>query len=179
MGRWRFGARGTWTLERTLPPSADGASVGALAFSPDSRLLATGNQNGAGFVWNMKDGSEVAAFAGYANPEAAPSPPVAPVFPGSSITPDNRSAIEFLCFSRDASLLLGSIQDAAPRLWDAKTGKFLGTESWFEDNRFYIPYYGFTYSAAAYTPDRKYIVTTRENLVQVWRLAFVPDPPQE
>jgi WD40 repeat protein len=165
-----------WTPKHILP-DADRASVGALAFSPDSRLLATGNQNGAGFVWNTGDGSRYSSFAGYAHPEAPPVPPVAPVFPGSVITPDNRSSILFLCFSLDGSRLLGSLQDAAPRFWEAKTGRFLGTADWFEDNRFYIARYGFPFTTAVVTPKRDLIVLMKENLAEVWHCPWTPNPP--
>ena len=166
-----------WSAKRTLP-AADAASVGALAFSPDNRLLATGNQNGGGFVWNVADGTQFSAFAGYAHPDTAPSPPVAPVFPGSTITPDNRGSILFLCFSPDGASIMGSIQDAPARIWDTKTGRFLGTEDWFGDDRLYIARYGFTFTTAAVTPRRAYIVTMKENLARVWRLTFTPVPPQ-
>jgi WD40 repeat protein len=171
----------TWSQERILP-DANAASVGALAFPGDSRLLATGNQNGAGFVWNTADGSRLPMFAGYAHPEATPSPPVAPVFPGSAITPDNRSSIVFLCLSPDSKTILASIQDQVPRLWETKTGRLLGTVDWFEDYRFYIPRYGFTFSTASVTPRRDFIVTTRDgqndSRAQVWRLSFAPSSSQ-
>jgi len=165
-----------WAQRHALP-SADGASVGALAFSPDSRLLATGNQNGAGFVWNVAAGTQFSMFAGYAHPEVLPVPPVAPVFPGSTITPDNRSSILFLCFSLDAESIFGSIQDNPPRFWETKTGRFLGTGDWYEDTRFYIARYGFTFATAAITPGRDFIVTTKENLAQVWPVSFTPNSP--
>jgi len=133
-----------WVPAALTLPDADKASVGALAFSSDSRLLATGYQNGAGFVWNTRDGSLYSSFAGYANPEATPTPPVAPVFPGSTITPENRSTIEHLFFSRDNSTLFGSIQDAPARFWDAKSGAFLGTADYFQDYTFYIARFDWT-----------------------------------
>jgi WD40 repeat protein len=167
-----------WAAKHTLP-SADGASVGALAFSADSRILATGNQNGGGFVWNVANGTQLCAFAGYANPEAPPVPPVAPVFPGSSITPDNRGSITFLCLSLDGASMLGSIQDEGPRFWETKTGRFLGTADWYEDTRFYIARYGFTFATAAVTARRDFIVTMKENLAQVWRMSFVPNQPSQ
>jgi WD40 repeat protein len=167
-----------WTAKHTLP-DADQASVGALDFSPDGRLLATGNQNGGGFVWNAADGTPYSSFAGYAHPEATPRPPVAPVFAGSTVTPDNRSSIEFLCFSRDASMIFGSIQDAPGRFWETKTGRFLGTADDFEDNRFYIARYGFTFATAAITPKRIFIVTTKENQAQLWRFSWKPNPPKQ
>lgn len=175
-----------WSARETLPDS-DHASVGALAFSPDGKLLATGNQNGGGFVWNTADGSQLTAFAGYANPEATPSPPVAPVFPGSSITPDERNAIVFLCFSPDGSMLLGSVQDNAPRFWDPKTGSLLGYATWYVDEqadehydiRFYMARFGFTFSTAAITPKRDFIVLMKENLAQVWRCPWTPNPTEQ
>ena len=171
--------------EAHLLPTADGASAGALAFSSDSRLLATGNQNGSGLVWKVADGTHLSHFAGYGNPETTPNPPVAPVFPGSTITPENRNAIVFLCFNPDASILFASIQDNVPRLWETKTGRLLGTADRFKDSRFYIARYGFTFATAAVTPKRDFIVTLRKNgdmddyLAQVWRMSFTPSPPSE
>lgn len=166
-----------WSEVLTLP-DADRASVGALAFSPDGSLLATGNQNGGGFVWNVRAGSLASSFAGYAHPEKTPAAPVAPVFPGSTITPENRSSIEYLCFSRDAGVLFASIQDATARFWDVKTGSFLGTADYFQDFRFYIARFGFTFATAVATPDRRFVVTTKENAAQVWRFDWTPNPPQ-
>jgi WD40 repeat protein len=165
----------TWSKKITLPDS-DRASVGALAFSPDGKLLATGNQNGGGFVWNTSDGSLRVSFAGYANPQPAPSPPVAPVFPGSTITPDGRAAIVYLCFSRDGSMLLGSVQGNIPRFWQVSDGKLLGTADWFADNRFYVARFGFTFATANITPDRKTIVLLKENHAQVWQCPWKPTP---
>jgi WD40 repeat protein len=170
--------RSDWTEQHTLA-GTDGASVGALGFSRDGRLLATGNQNGAGFVWNVADGTQVSHFAGYANPEVSPNPPVAPVFPGSAITPENRSSIVFVCMSPDGLSVLASIQDEAPRFWDAKTGAFLGTGDWYQDTRFYVARYGFTFATAAVTPRLDFVVTLKDNLAQVWRMSFVPKPPEQ
>jgi WD40 repeat protein len=170
-----------WTEKHTLP-SADQASVGALGFSPDSRLLATGNQNGSGSVWNVAAGTQCSSFAGYANPEAAPSPPAAPVFTGSPLTPSSRGSIVFLCFSPDAKSIFGSIQNGAPRFWETKTGKLLGTGDWFGDTRFYVARYGFPFSTAAVSRGRDFIVTFKFSaddypeyfLAQVWQMSFVP-----
>jgi len=181
-------ATSDWSQKHILP-SADGANVGALAFSTDSRLLATGNQNGAGFVWKIADGRPVSHFAGYDNPETVPTAPVAPVFPGSTITPENRGSIVFLCFNPDASVLFASTQDNIPRFWDAKAGRLLGIADWYSykdiDSRFYIPRFGFTFATAAVTPKRDLIVTLRKNgdqddfVAQVWRMSFTPSPPKQ
>ncbi len=168
--------------QRHLFPSTDGATVGALAFSPDSRLLATGDQNGAGFVWRTGDGTQLSHFAGYANPEAPPNPPVAPVFPGSTVTPDNRGAIVYVCFSPDASSVMAAVQDEVPRFWDTRSGKLLGTADWYGDNRFYVPRYGYPFAATALTPDGKYIVTLKKDgdmddyLAEVWIASYTPIP---
>jgi len=100
------------------------------------------------------------------------------VFPGSTITPEHRGAIEYLSFSPDGATLLGSLQDDTPRFWDAKTGAFLGTADWFEDNRFYIARFGFTFATAAITPKRDLIVLMKENLAEVWKCPWKPNPPQ-
>ena len=169
-----------WSQTRTLPADGNATSIGALAFSPDSRLLATGNQAGAGTVWNVSSGAQVMHFAGYENPEASPSPPVAPVFPGSVITPENRNAILFLCFSADGATIFGALQDNAPRVWEAKTGAVSSAPRKLVRGHalLCVPRYGFTFSSAAFTPQRDTIVTMKENLAQVWRLSFAPSPPQ-
>ena len=168
-----------WTQKRTLPGTPDRASIGALGFSMDGRFLATGNQCGAGTVWNVADGTRVCTFGGYEHPQIPAPSPVAPVFPGSVITPENRSAITYVCISPDGSKVLAPIQDDTPRFWDAKTGELLGTADWYEDTRFYYPRFGFIYSAAALTPKRDYIVTLKDNLAQVWRTSFKPNPPED
>ena len=175
-----------WSEKLTLS-SPDGASVGALAFSADSRLLATGNQNGAGFIRSVADGAQVSSFAGYAHPKTPPSPPVAPVFPGSTITPDDSGSIVFLCLSPDGGVILSSAQDGTPKFWETKTGRLLGTADWFADTRFYVARYGFTFATAAVTPRRDCIVTFDFNaddypeysLAQAWRLSFKPTSGSE
>ena len=170
-----------WSAKRTLPDT-DAASVGALGFTPDGRMLVTGNQNGAGFVWKLSDGSQVSTFAGYANPEAAPSPPVAPVFAGSVITPEKRGSIVYVCVSPDGGTIFASVQDSPPRFWDLKTGRALGIADWFfpevggEPVHFYVARFGYPYATAAVTPRRDFIVTMKENNAQVWRFSFAGYP---
>jgi WD40 repeat protein len=167
----------TWTAKHTLPAD-DGASVGALAFSADSRLLATGDQDGDGYLWDTATGAKVSAFGGRGTPTAPPAPPVAPVFPGGFISPDDHGAIEFLCLSPDNKMVLGSLQDNTPHFWNTANGHVLGMGDWFEDTRFYIARYGFTYTTACVTPKRDYIVTLKDNIAQVWHLTFTPNPVQ-
>jgi len=40
------------------------------------------------------------------------------------------------------------------------------------------PQYGFTFATATVTPKRDLIVTTKENVAQLWRFSWTPDPPQ-
>lgn len=170
-----------WSIGHVLPAD-NNASVGALAFSTDGRLIATGDQNGSGFVWSTADGSRVSAFAGVSRALSPASPPVAPVFPGSIMTPEDCNAITYLCFSPDASILLTSLQDNEPRFWDARKGTLLGLADWFGDTRFYDARYGFTFAGAEVTPSREYILTLKRdvdnevNIAQVWRLSFKPTP---
>jgi len=72
-----------------------------------------------------------------------------------------------------------------PHYWDLKTGRLLGTGDWFQDTRFYLARFGFPFSTAMATPDRRFVITMQDNvdqeeiLAQVWPLSFKPNPPQD
>jgi WD40 repeat protein len=126
------------TARPALPPLELGAAVRCLAFGPDGRRLATGDEDGATRLWNTADG----------RPEG---PPLADGFP-----------VERVLFSPDGRRLLavggkpGTFFGEA-RLWDTATGRPVGPP---------LPHPGAVHDAA-FSPDGKTIVTASLRL-QLW-----------
>ena len=82
---------------------AGGAGLGALAFSPDGRLLATGEQSGAVKIWQVSDHRLLSTLAGHA------------------------AAVRSLAFSPDGALLASAGDDKLARVWDVATGAALSS----------------------------------------------------
>jgi len=74
------------------------AAVAALNFSPDERVLATGDGRGVVRLWDLSTGQVVRTFSGHTG------------------------AITTVTFSPDGKLLLTASVDHEARIWDAQTG---------------------------------------------------------
>src|SRR5262249_17880955 len=72
-----------------------------VAFSPDSRLLASASTDGAIKLWDPQSGQEVRAFQGH------------------------KEAALCVAFSPDGQRLLSGSMDKTARVWDARTGEEL------------------------------------------------------
>jgi WD40 repeat protein len=75
------------------------SAVTAVAFSPDGRLLATGDGNGAVRLWDIRSDRRIQSFVGHK-------------FTVTSVT-----------FSRDGRVLLTASVDHSARTWDVRTGR--------------------------------------------------------
>jgi WD40 repeat protein len=75
-----------------------GAGIGALAFSPDGRLVATGEQSGAIKLWQVADHRLVLTLAGHS------------------------AKVRSLAFSPDGAMLASGSDDKTARVWDVATG---------------------------------------------------------
>ncbi len=94
-------ARALLGLPVSRPPALMGhrARVGAVAFSPDGRSLASGDDSGRITIWNVADRSEVFSLHGHTGP------------------------VTGLAFSPDGARLASAGADGSVRLWDAHRGE--------------------------------------------------------
>jgi WD40 repeat protein len=82
-----------------------GSWVGAVAFSHDGQLLATGSADGLARTWGVASGKPLVTFKGHTDHVAA------------------------VAFAPDDALLATGSHDRTVRVWDAKTGRLLHTLS--------------------------------------------------
>ena len=78
-------------------------SILSVAFSPDGKLLATGDADGDAHLWQVKDGKRLFTCSGH------------------------KSWVRSVAFSPDGKKLASGSEDKTVKLWDVETGKCLKT----------------------------------------------------
>jgi len=78
--------------------------VRAVAFSPDGSMLATGDDNGNAYVWNVATGRRIATF-----------------------TDPNSISVGAVAFSPDGSMLAAGDDNGRTYVWDVATGRLIAT----------------------------------------------------
>ncbi|GAB4501723.1 MAG: PQQ-binding-like beta-propeller repeat protein [Anaerolineales bacterium] len=106
-GKWLAAADGqgeivlwdtaTWQ-EQLRKFNAHAGVIWSIAFSPDSRLLASGGEDNLAKTWNLPDLSEAQTFSGH------------------------RKLLEAVTFSPDGSRLASASDDRSAKVWDAASG---------------------------------------------------------
>ena len=87
-------------LNEIIPPlRAHSGAAWSVAFSPDSRTLATGGNDATIKLWNLASLQQTATLRGHTGP------------------------VDGLAFSRDGTLLVSASGDGTARLWRAATFK--------------------------------------------------------
>jgi len=87
-------------------PEGCWGGVCALAYTPDSRYLAAGSDDGLLRLWSVKTGSVIRLFSGH------------------------RDTIRSIAISPNGKLLASTGDDHATRIWEVKTGKLLHAMKW-------------------------------------------------
>jgi WD40 repeat protein len=134
-----------WVWVRTLKGHT--ADVNAVAFYPDSRLLASGSDDRTVHLWNLQTGKQLFTFLGQAN------------------------EVSSVAISPDARTLVSASFDCKVTAWHLESRKFLQTYFYRTACQSY-PYShkGFVY-AVAISPDSQWIASGGEDqTIRLWNL---------
>jgi WD40 repeat protein/tetratricopeptide (TPR) repeat protein len=160
-------------------PPIRGEGLGWAGFSPDGRLIGTGDRGGTARLWDAATGRAVASF-----------PTAGGGFDGATFSPDGRRLLIMLtdytaqvwdiaqagpvgaplrhvdrinvgAFSPDGRLLVTASFDGTARLWDAATGRPIGSPL----------RHGHRVWDASFSPDGRLLVTASlDGTAQLWEI---------
>lgn len=178
-------SRGTRAQPRVLRPGTD---VGAIAFSPDDRLLAMGGRNGAVTLWDPATGQRRAVLAGHtsgvfslafsadgrflasgsgdarrlARPEDC-SIKVWDVARCAEVRTliGHRGVVAGLAFSPFGGLLASAGHDRSVRIWDLTAGTPL----------YDLPLHRGAVWSVAFSPDGRLLATGEQKTIHLWSTA--------
>jgi len=117
-----------WNVARGRKPrhfDAEKTAVTAMTFSPDGRIIATGNGDGSISLWEALTGKE--CLRTKATADAQPAPAASGIVFAVRAVGSARAAIGSIAISDDGRTLAAGGSDRNVRLWDLRTGDELGT----------------------------------------------------
>ena len=122
--------------------TSDGASVNAVAYSPDGKILATGSGDGIARLWDVATHQQIGVPLG---------------------TFSHARLIESMAFSPDGKTLAVASKDGVVRLWDVATHQLIGTPLTGDASPIY---------SIAFSPHGDLLAAGHsDGIVQLWNVA--------
>jgi WD40 repeat protein len=150
----------------SMPPER---GVGALAFAPDRRVLASENADQSVSLWEIASGKERARFGG--QPPRPPAPPTASTLVVRATVARGVPAAATMALSPDGCLLACVGPKHAINIWDVRAGKEIAQ----------LQGHAAPLTALAFAPDGKTLASgSKDTTVVVWDIAALkrePTPP--
>ena len=144
-----------------------GEAFNSIAYSPDGKLVASGNDNGSIKIWDVSTGKRIQKISGHQSEKihtAAFQPDSAIITIGTKseiqlwnvqtgdlvkTVPEPRYNVYSVKYSDDNQLIATGGESKKARLWDAQTGRFLGS---------FVGHENFIYSVDI-SPDSRILAT--------------------
>jgi WD40 repeat protein len=174
-------------MAQVLGDGQEGERIRYIAFSPDSALLAAGNDQGQIRVWNVNNRTLLISFSAHsAKIQGLDFSPNGALLASSSDdatiklwrTKDwtlqrelkgHRSGVYQVLFNPDGRMLLSTSDDKTAKLWDVGTGKQVSNAIQHDS-----PVW-----TADFSPDGRMIATgTEDSTVHIWHLKTVGSDPK-
>jgi WD40 repeat protein len=153
-----------WNIARGKKPrrfESQQSGITAMTFSPDGRIIASGNTDGSITLWEALTGKECLRIKGKGSPPPAapaaltPRPGVvfAPGFGGPGMTTAT------IAISADGRTLAAGSSDRSVRLWDLRTGQELGAYTGHQSSVLSV----------AFAPDNQTVISgSNDTTALVW-----------
>ena len=137
---------------------AHGEDYNSLAYAPDGKTVAAGNDNGSVNIWDVTTGKRIQTISGHPSKQihtAAFSTDSSTVTIGTKselqiwnwqsgeldkTIPEPRCEVYSVSYSQDKNLIATAGSSKKSRIWDAQTGRFLGSFVGHKDNIYAVDF---------------------------------------
>jgi WD40 repeat protein len=144
--------------------------IHAVAFSPDGSRVVTGSDDTTARLWDAATGKELLSLQPYAGLATGSNPRnSAGTAGGAQALHGHTGPIYAVAFSPDGRQILTGSLDSTVKLWDATTGREIGT----------LEGHGWGVTAVAFSPNGQQILTAGfDQTARVWDVAILREPPE-
>jgi WD40 repeat protein len=144
--------------------------IHAVAFSPDGSRVVTGSDDATAKLWDAATGKELLSLQPYAGVATGSNPRnSAGTAGGAQALYGHTGPIYAVAFSPDGRQILTGSLDSTVKLWDATTGREIGT----------LEGHGWGVTAVAFSPNGQQILTGGfDQTARVWDVTILRDHPE-